>query len=145
MTTVEQSKRLIGAGLDQATCTAKWCLCVSPENRSFLSPIPANEAGMDAIPCWDVQALLDIMPETIDVKNNPKTLFMQKWFDDEDERCHYSLFYQDNEGLCYHEVYRDTLEAAAVEMVVWLLDNGYITKRYTMHDIEAMKKLVDEL
>lgn len=146
MTTVEQSKRLIDAGLDPARYTATWCLCMNPENRSFISPVPVNEAGVDAIPCWDVQDLLDIMPEAIDVKTNPKRLFMQKWYDDEDERFNYSLFYQDNEGLCYHEVYRDTLEAAAVEMVVWLLDNGYITKRYyKMHDIEAMKKLVDEL
>lgn len=140
MTTVEQSKRLIDAGLDPASCTA-----TNPENGHFLKPIPANEADAEAIPCWDVQDLLDIMPEAIDVKNNPKTLLMQKWFNMEDKKCYYSLYYQDNECLCYHEEYRDTLEAAAVEMVVWLLDNGYITKRYTMHEIEAMKKLVDEL
>lgn len=72
-------------------------------------------------PCWSLSALLEVMPDTIEDKDGVTFgLNIEK---------RYAEYFNPSMGALYsihHSVISDTTLDAAFEMVVWLIENGYI-------------------
>lgn len=122
-TTVEQSKKLLELGLNPETADMWW----TPLNwqlTEYYVEVKQDGIGTpkNPIPCWSLGALMELMPK---IKE-----------DEDDGGCYPTLCkgYNTNKWHC---VYRssiyitdwcDTSINAAFDMVVWLLENGYIKK-----------------
>ena len=122
-TTIEQSKKLIELGLSSETADMWW----TPLNwqlTEYYVEVKQDGIGTpkNPIPCWSLGALMELMPK---IKE-----------DEDDGGCYPTLCKGYNTDK-WHCVYRssiyitnwyDTSIDAAFEMVVWLLENGYIKK-----------------
>jgi hypothetical protein len=122
-TTIEQSKKLIEFGLSSETADMWW----TPLNwqlTEYYVEVKQDGIGTpkNPIPCWSLGALMELMPK---IKE-----------DEDDGGCYPTLCKGYNTDK-WHCVYRssiyitnwyDTSIDAAFEMVVWLLENGYIKK-----------------
>lgn len=114
-TTLEQSRRLIQLGLDRATCDFAYC----GEDGPFVftgdwHDLDENGKEGDAAmtPAWSMGALLALLPAG--------TLFMSS------SRYGWHVDYA-SERISYDAEERNLLAIDAVyELVVWLLENGYI-------------------
>lgn len=77
---------------------------------------------MNLIPCWSLGALLELMPEIFEDDNdggcNPT---LSKGYDTDMWHCLY------RSSTYITDWYKSPTDAA-FEMVVWLLENGYIKK-----------------
>lgn len=129
-TSIEQSKKLLELGLKAET--ADTCYDVGYgqtkahiECENFISYFTNDEFPElkdRYIPCWSLAALLELMPK---IKE-----------DENDGGCYPTLCkgYNTNKWHCvyrssiYITDWYDTSINAAFDMVVWLLENGYIKK-----------------
>ena len=122
-TTIEQSRKLLELGLNPETADMWW----TPLNwqlTEYYVEVKQDGIGTpkNPIPCWSLGALMELMPK---IKE-----------DEDDGGCYPTLCKGYNTDK-WHCVYRssiyitnwyDILIDAAFEMVVWLLENGYIKK-----------------
>lgn len=104
-TSIEQSKKLLGLGLSPKSADKCWCTAVKGrpqvvENQGY------NEYGDFEIPCWGVGSLIKVMPDIILTKEGPT----------------YGFGHPDSS----HITESNSIIEAAYNMVVWLLENGYI-------------------
>ena len=125
-TTIEQSKKLLGLGLYPKTSDCSWKHAPGYENYKgeitgfWDEPEWGQSGDSKDLPCWSLGALLELMP---------------KIKEDEDDGGCYPTLCKGFDTDMWHCVYRSTLHItdwyefsidAAFEMVVWLLENGYI-------------------
>ena len=142
-TTIEQSKKLLELGLSPETADMYYKYVLPHSDK--LHHVPNLGEPTDAlswynkgytlggknkpmtleefcIPCWSFGALLDIMPKE-DVKpfedSNPFVGYGNGLY-----RC----VYLNGDWESSHQTMGDTPIEAAYNMVVWLLENGYIKK-----------------
>ena len=122
-TDLKQSRKLIELGIEHNTADMHWW----PNGNDFqLFPIPfknddsvPESVAKEIIPAWSLSALLELMPKIrVAAPIIVKALLEEKYY------CHY-------QGIgTFKEVYTTTFHEeptdAAFEMVVWLLENGYI-------------------
>ena len=135
-TTIEQSRKLFELGLDSDTADMIWTTDMADNFFDYPTldwrPIKEYINGKDNLPCWSLGALLEVMPDRI-------------WgpCDDYDEPCAHELVFKafgstiEYEGILVSD-YRlssawfkqetDNLIDIFYDMVVWLLENGYIKK-----------------
>lgn len=115
-TTPEQSKRLLELGLDPRTSDAHW----KPQSDGYVL-IPEgldSYQNASAIPAWSLSALLKLMPEI-----RTEYGIMQPYLvSGAGRRFRFLCFYK----ITYNTQNYDEPVDAAYEMVVWLLENGYI-------------------
>lgn len=133
-TSIEQSKKLLELGLDPSTADMIYSVVNNDNveypdkpslyrwgNSSVLYNYMKNigrESVLQDIPCWSVGALLDLLPDNIEVDN-------AKW--------HLNTVHRkkDNWQFMYYGRYRfcrfygDNPLDACYELIVWLLENEY--------------------
>ena len=124
-TSIKQSKKLLELGLNPETADMYWGYddhyTTTPKEKdySIIADSLNPSCGWDnvdpyLIPCWSFGALLDIINSNnlvYDISNDKNREF---------EILVYSADYIEQELKFYHT------EHTVVDMVVWLLKNGYI-------------------
>lgn len=146
-TSIEQSKKLLELGLSPKS--ADMCyktvdvdnaesdedcvfdLVCKPytEYLKYVIPLGLN---YKAIPCWSLGALLEVMPAVMMVDDD---FFYQ--IQDRGIGGSYSYIYKNplkkpwENGCWLHGTVDDSPTEAVYNMVVWLLENGYIKKEKT--------------
>lgn len=143
-TTIEQSKKLVELGLNPNTADmfyneepdeycpkdivdTKYPMVIREGQKHYL-----KEYG---IPCWSLGALMNLLPPSIQtgegMQNQYEIKIRKYWGDDENL---YQIAYGNDRGLSeeWHDMIntgeRVNLTDAVLDMVYWLLKNGYIKK-----------------
>lgn len=131
-TSIEQSKHLIELGLNPSTADMKWRNEKVDNLIHYTVPFPLEEFELcdleKDVPCWSLEALLDAMPKEITDEYDSKgwlgmcAINVPTWG--------WIIYYSndDVDSLALHEEQADTLLEAVYNMVVWLVENGYIKK-----------------
>ena len=115
-TSIEQSKHLLSLGLnpESADMFYQW---IADAIIIDVGDIPYEDSGC-CIPCWSVGALLEVMPNIPDC-----TIIFAK------AKGKYGMCITPlDSGLALNEVEADTPIEVVYNMVIWLLENGYIDK-----------------
>lgn len=132
-TTIEQSKKLMELGLNPDTADMYYFCDPTPAGnvmhptliiveKHLHSRLPEYDKG--DIPCWSLGALLELMPTSIEEVKDHNVDLMLGPLEDE-----WYLSYFDWTGLQHGpSITSGTPLEAAYNMVIWLLENGYIKK-----------------
>lgn len=136
-TTIEQSKKLLGLGIDRNTADMCWTNHLFNEFLSSwrIESTPPQEyknlldrfvvRGYLIEPAWSLSVLLELMPFHI-IKNNKRYGFYQ-WKGLNPQGETYCFEYKSNVGECLYETnHLNNPIDAAFEMIVWLKENGKI-------------------
>ncbi len=122
-TTTEQSKKLVELGLNPDTADMSivkdntYCNGLAAFNGVTLCQnYHEIKDKTNYIPCWSLGALLEVMPDGVQTNSNRTGVSVDITF------VHNGVV-TDN-----HRVKNNTYIEAAYNMVVWLLENGYIQK-----------------
>ena len=134
-TSIEQAKHLIKLGLNPNTADMYWSRCTITDFSDgklkvsyAVEPCNISQAKhtKDDISCWSLGALLEAMPKEITDEYDSKgclgmsTLYNSSWG--------WVIYYSNADADCQalHEEQADTLLEATYNMVIWLLEEGYI-------------------
>lgn len=130
-TSIEESKKLLELGLSAESADMYYF-----EHEPFIDTVTGHydvermnthkEAGFEIHPCWSLGALLEVIPRKIYgpiPKDHPVEFQMNKLPNDR-----YIVHYFDDTGLQHGKAFTGSLIGAAYNMVVWLLENGYVKK-----------------
>lgn len=115
-TSVEQSQRLIGLGLDVYTSDLYYVLRRTGEPRLALFASNIPEGMLNNLPAWSLSALINQLPQFITVENTDYCLMMTS------DRIVYWNPNKDN----LFETTQDNLLEAVVETLAWLIKKGEI-------------------
>lgn len=127
-TSIEQSKKLLELGLSPETADMYWKRSSVLNSKEKWIPRIINNLPIlfdddDIIPCWSLDALLEVMPKSLEDKANyyEITVYYSK------PECEWYLGYITINMRRTFEVFHNiSLIEAAFNMVVYLLENGYI-------------------
>lgn len=115
-TTIEQSQKLMGLGIDVHTADMHWTII---DQIYYLEVKQGIELSEDDIPAWSLSALLSVLPSVI--KRNGKRMFLTM-----EKAGAYNLYYKSPDRLDeFWETKEEPIDAA-FEMVFWLKENGKI-------------------
>lgn len=133
MTTLEQSKRLLECGLDPNTANLVYFIHhnneYDPDNgfntierdfRDNWDPI-WDTWDDDNIPCWSMNALMDMLPQHVQNKYNIKFV----------HNVYFTIFNDDGTVIFGDNIHTESGETtmdAVVKFFCWLLDNGHLTQ-----------------
>lgn len=115
-TSVEQSQRLIGLGLDVYTADLYYILRRNGEPRLALFASNIPEGMLNYLPAWSLSALINQLPQFITAENTDYCLMMTR------DRIVYWNPNKDN----LFETTEDNLLEAVVETLAWLIEKGEI-------------------
>lgn len=115
-TSVEQSQRLIGLGLDVDTADLYYILRRNSEPRLALFASNIPEGMLNNLPAWSLSALINQLPQFITAENTDYCLMMTS------DRIVYWNPNKDN----LFETTQDNLLEAVVETLAWLIEKGEI-------------------
>lgn len=114
-TTIKQSERLVGLGLNLRTADAYY---VNGSGDPHFGKWSDHSHDDDDVPAWSLSALLKLMPEI-----RTEYGFMQPYLvGGFGRRFRFMCFYK----ITYNTQNCDEPIDAAYEMIVWLLENGHI-------------------
>lgn len=102
-TTVEQSKKLVDAGMDSATADIHY----------------NNVYGEEHIPCWSTGQLLELLPRK--VSDGKRTLSAGVYFDHGNR----ITYYDDSRHRVEFQVSGDRFINLLYDTFIWLLNNKY--------------------
>lgn len=123
-TTVEQSKKLLELGLNPESADMYYEPSAGfGTEPSEISVGDIKYAHPRSVPCWSLGALLEVIPKQLEKQKYWKTLLVNI----ESNRDVVSYVNYSDESSLYDAI-GDTPKEAAYNMVVWLLENGYIKK-----------------
>lgn len=115
-TSVEQSQRLIGLGLDVDTADLYYIFRRNSEPRLALFASNIPEGMLNNLPAWSLSALINQLPQFITAENTDYCLMMTS------DRIVYWNPNKDN----LFETTQDNLLEAVVETLAWLIEKGEI-------------------
>ena len=118
-TSIEQSKKLLELGLSPETADFYYDDEELKEGQGVYEEIQywvGNKSRPADIPCWSVGVLLDLMPKVED--NYPIML----------RTNNFKLTYADKKGYCIR-LETGSLLDVCYNMMIWLLENGYINTK----------------
>ena len=123
-TTIEQSKKLMELGLDIKTADMNWHSFdnIKPFVRAF-PYVHENGAIEGILPAWSLSALLELMPNELELLSDECNFVpvLSRFCEDTDKFiCCY-----DNGAMEHWYIEKEPLDAV-YKMVCWLLENGYI-------------------
>ena len=125
-TTIEQSRHLAELGVDFKTADLTYEKLViggngytdfPDEMRYRVRFVHFQLFSGIGIPCWSLEALMELMPEEI-VDNHKITIYKDCGI--------WVCCYQDLNGNVWRSQESCDIVLAAYRMVVWLIENGYI-------------------
>lgn len=138
-TTIEQSKKLIKAGLDIETADMYYCTTTLTGKEYFDTPMCGKddnscpEEFTPSIPCWSLGRLIDLMPRTIETKK-PKNIWFPEILSASNGVC-YEGMDGDESKIIFLKIFStgtdnddNTLVDNVVNMICWLLENNYQEK-----------------
>lgn len=109
-TTIEQSRKLLELGLDPKSADFAWV----GEDGCFVKS-SSDEVEDTETPAWSLEALIDALP--------PGTAFISK------DRLGYCVTFSSGAWVLFQSTsYSKSLLNQIFELVVWLLENGYMRK-----------------
>lgn len=123
-TNIEQSKKLLGLGLNQNSADMVYLKYADSDNLTprfeganpmVLGDIPIDEIGCETLPCWSIGKLLDLM-------NYPK-LYKDKFGDDDAWICE---AFVEQMGETFQGPAMEKQIDACVETIQWLLEKKII-------------------
>lgn len=117
-TTTEQSKKLVELGLNPGTADMCYPHFIRHGADTY-NKTPEIAEGIDypyEMPCWSLGALLEVMPDGVQTNSNRTGVSVD------------ITFVHNGVVTDSHRVKNNTYIEAAYNMVVWLLENGYIQK-----------------
>jgi len=117
-TTIEQSEKLIKAGLDPNTADM-WLVALDWQETEYY--VEVKQEGINqpkkAIPCWSIGTLIELMPKSL----NWNSLIIIG------NQIIYALIDQWTfNGNALHKEEENTLIESAIKTIVWLLEQGEI-------------------
>lgn len=115
-TSVEQSQRLIGLGLNADTADLYYILRRDREPRLALFASKVPEGILNSLPAWSLSALINQLPQFITAENTDYCLLMTS------DRVVYWSPNKDN----LYETTQNNLLDAVVETLVWLIEKEEI-------------------
>lgn len=128
---IEQSKKLIEAGLDPNTADMYYDLIDEPELYGYPhTPYREDDIGMFH-PCWSLGTLIELIPKTIETKK-PKNLYFPEILPASNGIAYTAL--NESKEMVFLKMFTTGSEDKAslidnmVSMVCWLLENNYIKK-----------------
>ena len=130
-TSIEQSKKLIEAGLDPNTADMYYVFDPFIQDINGLN-IGKPEEPQD-VPCWSLGALIDLMPDCIETKR-PKNIWFPSILPASNGVCYEGMDGNENK-ITFLKIFstgtdnnNNTMLDNIVKMVLWLLENNYIKK-----------------
>ena len=138
LTSLEQSYRLVGLGLDPNSATNSWFEVVTPENETYYcsgEDAPRGVLSRYDCPAWSLDELLEVMPPEIEYKGMTFCLALHKWLDPETEETRYEVGYL-FDGMNPPEGCYDNLDpiTSAYELCVWCLESGYVKRKGMLYE-----------
>lgn len=124
-TSIDQSKKLIEAGLDPNTAD----MLYHPLGRHGefdIFPTIGDTLSIDDMSCWSIGALIELLPKTIETKK-PKNLYFLEILPASNCVAYIALN-ENKEYVFLKSIADSTLLDNVVEMICWLLNNNYIKK-----------------
>jgi hypothetical protein len=134
-TTIEQSKKLVEAGLNPDTADMYYSAYITYANGNPIkggptyglqawpykdrSSMVVGFTKVDYVPCWTVGKLIDLMPKSLNwnsliiIGNQVLYASVEEWA---------------YNGKTMNEFCKNTLIDSVISMVIWLLENNYINK-----------------
>ena len=137
-TTKQQSSRLLEAGVRPDTADMyldEFELPVAFEYRRI-----EGHVGQDmAFPAWSLSKMIEMLPATISQRNRPYlsleiTKDHEYWF----------IQYAELGYDCKHEVMRENVLDAVVNMIEWLIKEGHLDKKFLAYKCGDCKLIEDE-
>jgi len=132
LTSIEQSKKLVEAGLDPNTADMWWVALNWLETKYN---VKVKQEGINqpenAVPCWSLGALIGLLPKTIETKK-PKNLYFPEILPSNNCVAYTAL--NKNKEYVFLKLFATGVESDAtlidnmVSMICWLLENNYIKK-----------------
>jgi len=135
-TTLEQSEKLLELGLSPETADMYWKKSPILNHKDRWIPHIINKLPIlfdddDIIPRWSLGTLLKLMPKTISVPVDERSAYFYnlEWQFANDNSLRYITT---NRSKCLIDMYSDhdigskSFIETAFDMMVWLLENGYI-------------------
>ena len=133
-TTIEQSKKLIELGLSAESADMEYIAQYGSDDEYFEPAVFKIETEIDSdypepvtLPCWSLGALLEVMPLYLYDEDDD---FYMMALDHNSNGWNVSYGGEDEyDFIRFADEGGKTPIEAAYNMVVWLLENGYIEKR----------------
>lgn len=128
-TTLEQSKKLIEAGLDPNTADMFYTSLDMHETPWVWNSKPFLH--LTDVPCWNLGKLIELMPKTIETKK-PKNLYFPEILPASNGVAYTAL--NESKEMVFLKMFTTGTESNAtlmdnmVSMVCWLLENNYIKR-----------------
>lgn len=122
-TRLDEAKRLVEAGLDPNTADMCYQIMGNNGDRTYVSSALTFNTEDDNIPCWSLGALINMMPKWIPQDREIIRCGLNLHIMSEENNYDYALAYQ-----VYHFSTFPTVIEAAVDMVLFLIQKGYIKK-----------------
>lgn len=144
-TTLEQSKKLVEAGLDPNTADMHYCFEEGEGLEEYdIDEITREHCILDVkgeyaydeeymkkhmIPCWSLGRLIELMPKSLQIEGSPSFEI-----EGHSNEMHY-IYYEEAYGVFFphviHKECKTTIFESIYSMVIWLLENNYINKGET--------------
>lgn len=138
---IEQSKKLVEAGLEPKTADMHYCFEDGEIGMYDIDEITREHCILDVkgeygyddeymkkhmIPCWSLGALIGLLPKMIETKK-PKNLYFPEILPASNCVAYIALN-ENKEYVFLKSIADSTLLSNVVEMICWLLKNNYIKK-----------------
>lgn len=135
LTSIEQSKKLVEAGLDLNTADMFYRYDYNT-HKHYMVPDTIlvynwNDYYKKSIPCWSLGALIGLLPKTIETKK-PKNLYFPEILPSNNCVAYTAL--NERKEMVFLKMFATGVESDAalidnmVAMICWLLENNYIKK-----------------
>lgn len=137
-TTKEQSSRLLEAGVRPESADMyldEFYLPVAFEYRRIEGHVSQDMA----FPAWSLSKLIEMLPATISQRNRP-CLSLEITKDQE----YWFIQYTELGYDCKHEVMRENVLDAVVNMIEWLIREGHFDKKYLTDKCGDCRLIEDE-
>ena len=140
-TSIEESKKLLELGLAKESADMAYLEHMDSGDTEptfegyapmVLMDVPINEIACNTIPCWSLDALFELMPESIYSGTHFLRIFKVKDDDGIFYRTAYHIYNKSNSYCGGVDIDGETAVESVFNMMVFLLERGFIGKRGCM-------------
>lgn len=124
--TIEQMKHLQELGVDTSKASMCWLTFNGDTTLVMHDEYCYESSSIHPIPAFTLQDILDILPKKI--YRDGCTWYASLYIDFENERIAYGNTDRDGFEIYHEEVVSRELIDAAYNMLVWVIENGYLGK-----------------
>lgn len=126
---IEQMQRLQEIGVDTSKASMCWLTFNGDTTLALHDEYCYESSSLHSIPAFTLKDILDILPKKI--YRDGYTWFAYLYIDFENDRIAYGNTDRDGFEIYHEEVVSRELIDAAYNMLVWVIENGYIKMEET--------------